>query len=78
VTAGLALLFGLIMSGAVRVLLPGLSSGGLGMLELRAAKTVNLVVGILSLQALMFVPSIIDNLYRLVTRAGRRDRLEST
>jgi hypothetical protein len=66
------------MSGAVRVLLPGLSSGGLGMLELRAAKTVNLVVGILSLQALMFVPSIIDNLYRLVTRAGRRDRLEST
>jgi len=74
VTAGLALLFGLVMGGTVRGLLPGLSAAGLGILEPRAARTVDLVVGILSLHALLFVPSIIDNVYRLVRRAGRRGR----
>jgi len=78
VAAGLALLFGLVMGGTVRGLLPGLSAAGLGISDPRVARTVNLVVGILSLHALLFVPSIIDNVYRLVRRAGRRGRPASS
>jgi anti-sigma factor RsiW len=74
VAAGLALLFGLVLGGTVRGLLPGLSAAGLGISDPSVARTVNLVVGILSLHALLFVPSIIDNIYRLVRRDGRRGR----
>jgi len=74
VTAGLALLFWLAMGGTVRGLLPGLSAAGLGISDPSVARTVSLVVGVLSLHALLFVPSIIENVYRLVRRAGRRGR----
>lgn len=70
VTAGLALLFGLVMGGTVRGLFPGLSAAGLGISDPRLARTVDLVVGILSLHALLFVPSIIDGICRLVRRVG--------
>ena len=78
VAAGLALLFRLVMGGAARGLLPGLSGAGLGISDPAVARTVDLVVGILSLHALLFVPSIIDNVYRLVRRAGRRGRPASS
>lgn len=73
VTAGLALLFWLVMGGTVQRWLPGLSAAGLGITEPRAARTVDLVTWILALYSLLFVPSIIDNIYRLVQRGGRRN-----
>jgi anti-sigma factor RsiW len=78
VAAGLALLFGLALGGTVRGLLPGLSATGLGISDPGVARTVDLVVGILSLHALLFVPSIIDSIYRLARRAGRRGRPASS
>ena len=78
VAAGLVLLFGLVMGGTVRGLLPGLSAAGLGISDPGVARTVDLVVGILSLHALLFVPSIIDSIYRLARRAGRRGRPASS
>ncbi|MDH4270391.1 MAG: zf-HC2 domain-containing protein [Candidatus Aminicenantes bacterium] len=72
VTAGLVLLLWLVMGGTVQRWLPGLSTAALGISEPRAARTVDLVIWILSLHALLFVPSIIDNVYRLVRRGGRR------
>ena len=72
VTAGLVLLFWLVMGGAVQRWLPGLSAAALGISEPRAARTVHLVTWVLSLHALMFVPSIIDNIYQLVRRGGCR------
>jgi len=68
VIAGLVLLFWLVLGGTVHRWLPGLSTAALGISDPRAARTVNLVAWILSLQALLFVPSIIDNIYRLVRR----------
>jgi anti-sigma factor RsiW len=72
VTAGLVFLLWLVMSGAVQRWLPGFSAAALGVSEPRAARTVDLIAWILSLHTLLFVPSIIDNIYRLVRRAGRR------
>jgi anti-sigma factor RsiW len=72
VTAGLVLLFWLVISGTVQHWLPGLSTTALGISEFRAARTVNLVAWILSLHALLLVPSIIDDIYRLVHRGGRK------
>ena len=50
----------------------GLSTAALGIIKPRAARTVDLVALILSLHALIFVPSIIDNIYQLVRRRGRK------
>ena len=72
VAAGLALLFWLVEEGVVQRWLPGLSAAGLGISKPRAARTVDLVAWILSLHALLFVPSIIDNICRLKRRGGRR------
>ena len=66
VIAGLILLFWLVMGGTIQRWLPGLSAAALGISEPRAARMVDLVTWILSLHALIFVPSIIDNIYRLV------------
>ena len=74
VTASLVLLFGLITGGTVERWLPGLSTAALGISDPRVARTVILVTWILSLHALMLVPSIIDNVYQLVRRRGRRTR----
>jgi len=72
VTTGLILLFWLVMGGTIQRWLPGLSAAALGISEPRAARTVDLVTWILSLHALIFVPSIIDSIYQLVRRGGRR------
>jgi anti-sigma factor RsiW len=72
VIAALALLSWLVLGGAVLRWLPGLSTAALGISEPRAARTVDLVALILSLHALLFVPSIIDNIYQLMRRGGRR------
>lgn len=72
VAAGLVLLFWLAEEGVVQRWLPGLSAAGLGIMKPRAARTVDLVAWILSLHALLFVPSIIDNICRLKRRGGRR------
>ena len=74
VTAALVLLFWLVMGGTVQRWLPGLSTAALGISDPRAARTIDLVALILSLHALIFVPSIIDNIYQLVRRERRRDR----
>ena len=71
VTGGLALLFGLVMGNPVRSWLPDLSAA-LGIPGPSAARTARFVVWILSLHALLLVPSIIDNVYRLVMRDGRK------
>jgi anti-sigma factor RsiW len=78
VTAALGLLLWLVMGGTVQRWLPGLSTTALGISDPRAARTVDLVALILSLHALMFVPSIIDNIYQLVRRGGRRTRSGSS
>ena len=72
VTAALVLLLWLVMGGTVQRWLPGLSTAALGISDPRAARMIDLVALILSLHALMFVPSIIDNIYQLVRRGGRR------
>jgi anti-sigma factor RsiW len=75
---GLVLLFWLIMGGTVQRWLPGLSTAALGISDPRAARTVNLVAWVLSLHALIFVPSIIDSIYLLVQRGGRRSHRRSS
>ncbi len=72
VTAALVLLLWLVMGGTVQRWLPGLSTAALGISDPRAARMIDLVALILSLHALIFVPSIIDNIYQLVRRSGRR------
>jgi anti-sigma factor RsiW len=72
VTAALVLLLWLVLGGTVRRWLPGLSTAALGISDPRAARIIDLVALILSLHALMFVPSIIDNIYQLVQSGGRR------
>lgn len=71
VTAAIILLFWLVMGGTVQRWLPGLSTAALGISDPRAARTVGLVTWILSLHALLLVPSIIDNIYQLVRRRSR-------
>jgi anti-sigma factor RsiW len=77
ITGGLAVLFGLVLGAAVGSWIPELSAA-LGISGPRAARTTGLIVGILALHALLFVPSIIDNIYRLVRRGGRRSRPASS
>jgi anti-sigma factor RsiW len=72
VIAALVRLLWLVIGGTAQRWLPGLSTAALGISNPRAARTIDLVALILSLHALMFVPSIIDNVYRLVTRGGRK------
>ena len=72
VTAVLALLSWLVMGGTVQRWLPGLSTAALGISEPRAARIVELIAVILSLYSLMLVPSIIDNIYLLVRKSGRK------
>ena len=72
VTAALVFLLWLVMGGTVQRWLPGLSTAALGISDPRAARMIDLVALILSLHALMFVPSIIDNIYQLVRRSVRR------
>ncbi len=72
VIAALALLSWLVLGGAVQRWFPGLSTASLGISGSRAARTVDLIALVLSLHTLIFVPSIIDNIYRLVRRGGRR------
>jgi anti-sigma factor RsiW len=76
VTGGLALLFGLVMGSPVRSWLPDLSAA-LGIPGPSAARAARLAVWILSLHALLLVPSIIDNVYGLVTRDGRKGSISS-
>ena len=76
-TGGLVLLFGLLLGATAGSWIPELSAA-LGISGPRAARTAGLIVGILSLHALLFVPSIIDNIYRLVRRGGRRSRPASS
>ena len=73
ITSGLVLLFGLVLGATAGSWIPDLSAA-LGISGPRAARTAGLIVGILSLHALLFVPSIIDNIYRLFRRGGRRSR----
>jgi anti-sigma factor RsiW len=77
ITGGLVLLFGSVLGAAAGSWVSGLSDA-LGVSGPRAARTAGLVVGILSLHALLFVPSIVDNVYRLVRRGGRRGRPASS
>jgi len=72
VTAALVLLLWLVMGGTVQRWLPGLSTAALGISDPRAARMIDLVALILSLYALMFVPSIIDSIYQIVRKGGRR------
>jgi anti-sigma factor RsiW len=74
VTAAIALLLWLVLGGTVERWLPGLSAAAMGISDPRAARTVNLVAVVLSLHAMLFVPSIIDTIYRLVRQGGRRTR----
>lgn len=67
VTAGFVLLFWLFMGETVQRWLPGLSTAALGISEPRAARTANLAIWILSLHALLFIPSIIETIYQLTT-----------
>lgn len=75
VTAALVLLSWLVMGGAVQRWFPGLSTAALGITETRTARTVDLAAMILSLYSLMFVPSIIDNIY-LIVRKGSRSEIQ--
>jgi len=72
VIAGLSLLFWLVMGGTVQHWLPGLSTASLGISQPSIARTVELITWILSLYSLIFVPSIIDNIYQLMQRGRRR------
>jgi anti-sigma factor RsiW len=74
---GLVLLFGPVLGAAAGSWIADLSAA-LGISGLRSARTAGLVFGILSLHTLLFVPSIIDNVYRLVRRGGRRNRPASS
>ncbi len=72
VTAVLVFLSWLVLGGTVQRWLPGLSTAALGITESGAARTVDLVAMILSLYSLMLIPSIIDNIYLLVRKSGRK------
>jgi len=73
--AGLVVLFRLVLGGTVQHWLPGLLPAALGVSEPRAARTLELVAWVVSLHSLVLVPSIIDNVYLLVRRGGRRRNL---
>jgi len=70
--AGLVLVFRLVMGGMIQRWLPGLSAAALGISEPGAARTAELVAWIVSLHALVLLPSVIDSLYVLVWGSGRR------
>jgi anti-sigma factor RsiW len=71
VTAAVVLLLWLVTGGTVQRWLPGLSTAALGVTDPRAARMIDLVALILSLHALIFVPSIIDIIYQFVRRGDR-------
>jgi anti-sigma factor RsiW len=73
VTAAVVLLLRLVVGGAVQRWLPGLSTAGLGISDPGVARTANFVTVVISLHSLLFVPSIIDNLYLLLRRHGRKN-----
>ena len=75
VTAAVALLIWLVVGGVVERWLPGLSTAALGISDPRVARAVDIVTLIFSLHALLFVPSIIENIYQLVR--GRRRKIQS-
>ena len=72
VTAAAGLFVWLFVGGVIQRLLPGLSTADLGISDPRAARTVEIVALVLSLHALLLIPSIIENIYQLVRRRGRR------
>lgn len=72
VTAVAGLLIWLVMGGMIEGWFPGLSTAALGISNPRAARTVDIVALIFSLHSLLFIPSIIENLYQLVCRRERR------
>jgi hypothetical protein len=74
VTAALALLLWLAIGGTGGRWLPGLATAALGITDPRAARTVDLVALVLSLHALLLVPSIIDSICQIARRDGRRGR----
>lgn len=74
VTAAVAFLLWLVMGGTVQRWLPGLSAAAMGVSDPGAARAVNFVAWILSLHTLLLVPLIIDNIYQLVRKDGRRAR----
>ena len=74
VTAALFLLIWLVMGGTVQRWFPGLSTAALGISDPGAARMIDLVALVLSLHALMLVPSIIDDICQLVRSGGRRTR----
>lgn len=78
VFAAVGFLSWLVLGGAVQSWLPGLSTAALGISEPRAARIVDLVALILSLHALMFVPSIIDNIYQLMQKGSRKTQAGSS
>jgi len=77
VTAVLVLLTWLVLGGTIQRWLPGLSTAALGITEPRAARIIDLIAMILSLYSLMLIPSIIDNIYLLVRKGGRRTSADS-
>jgi anti-sigma factor RsiW len=77
VTAVLVLLSWLVMGGTVQRWLPGLSTAALGITEPRVARIIDLAAMILSFCSLLFVPSIIDNIYLLVRKGGLRTSADS-
>jgi len=72
VMAGLALLVRLAVGGTIAHWLPGVSPAAQGISEPSAARALGLVAWVVSLHALVLVPSIVDNLYLLTLGAGRR------
>jgi len=72
VTAATGILFWMAMSGTIQRWLPGFSTAALEISDPQTARTVNIVAMIVSLHALLFIPSIIDNLYQLIRRRGRK------
>jgi len=66
VVVTLTLLFWLMCGWLLRGWAPGLSPDALGIPELRTTRAVEIILWILSLHTLLFVPSIIDDIYRLL------------
>ncbi len=71
ITASAGILFWLVAAGVIEQWFPGLSKAAYGISAPRDGRTVQIVVSILSLHALLFIPSIIENLYQLVRRRRR-------
>lgn len=78
VTAATSFFVWLVMSGTIQHWLPGLSTTAPGIANPRTARTVDIVVLIVSLHSLLFIPSIIDNLCQLIRRRGRKVSRETS